>query len=43
MAKTRCVLCGKIIPIEEGRSGHLIHKHGIERYKGMVKDYYEEP
>ena len=31
------------MPIKEGRSSHLIHEHGITRYKGMVKDYFEEP
>lgn len=43
MARTKCRLCGKIVGVDEGRSSHLRQTHGIDsRYKGAVKDYYQE-
>jgi len=34
----KCRLCGKII--RENRSKHLRDIHGIETYKGAIRDYF---
>lgn len=39
MVKDLCVICGKIITLNEGRSSHL-KKHGIEPYDGAVLRYF---
>jgi len=51
MAREICSICldeGKsaaeaTIPINEGRTAHLKHAHGIDPYHGCVRDYYLHP
>lgn len=43
MAKIKCSICRIIVPLGENRSAHLRIAHRIDsRYKGAVRDYFEE-
>jgi len=43
MARIICKLCGEIVLIEDGRTGHLKNVHDIDPYKGCVHDYFRYP
>jgi len=43
VARVICRLCGRRVHPEDGRTGHLKHAHGIEPYKGCVRDYFLHP